>query len=107
MSTGTVGEVHALRLALDVMACHVALIVAPTTRMEQVRSLLLQLYWDLRPLAVHSEKVDNALDWIACADCGEDDTLDLEAVGGRLAKLRGTIALLPYLPYEAGDGRTS
>jgi hypothetical protein len=95
MNQDVTTELHALRLAVDVLACHVALVVAPTSSIEQIRATILQLYWDLRPLVAHSPHVDHALDAIAHADCEEEDTLDLEQFGRRLIELRGAIALLP------------
>jgi hypothetical protein len=100
-------ELHALRLAVDMMACHLALVVAPTTRLEQIRATAFQLYWDLRPLSEHSDQVDAVLDALAQAERDEEDTIDLERFGRRLVELRGAAALLPLLPNESRNDRAT
>jgi hypothetical protein len=104
MEHASTAELHTLRLAFDIVACHVAVAVAPTSRMADVRATILRLYDDLRPLAELSGQVDAALDLIACADCDEEDTLDLERIGRRLRDLRGRAVLLPLLLARTGDG---
>jgi hypothetical protein len=102
---GFSAEFRAMCLAIDIVACHTAVVIAPTSRMEQIRATMLRLYWDLRPLAEHSVHVDAALDVIACADCGEEDTLDLERVERRLEVLRKLAsAPLQFMPgIEPGE----
>jgi hypothetical protein len=87
-------ELLVLRLAIDALACRVAIAIAPTSRASDIRATMLRLHGDLRPLAEHSDDVDAALDVIVRADCDEEDTLDLERVAHRLTCLRRRISVL-------------
>jgi hypothetical protein len=80
------------QLTLDVLACHLALLINAVQRISPIQDQIQRLYRDLGILACYSRGARAAIRLLTKTWGGDGDTMDPERVARRLRALRGSIA---------------
>jgi hypothetical protein len=79
------------QLTLDVLACHLTLLIGFARRHVDIEDLIDRMFWDLGTLSCTSLAARNALTVLTGTCGGDGDTMDPERVARRLRTLRGRI----------------
>jgi hypothetical protein len=79
------------QLTLDVLACHLTLLIGATRRDVDIEGLIDLLLWDLGTLSCRSPAARNAIKVLIGTCGGEEDLMDPGRVARRLRRLRSRI----------------